>query len=104
MDIRKLNPAIRKILADRGIDTDRKAEEYLSPIPQSTYDPFLMKNMDEVCNRIEKAVKDRERICIYGDYDVDGVTSTVLLLEFLGYVTDNVTYYIPYPSSKRDGM
>lgn len=95
MDIRKLNPAIRKILADRGIDTDQKAEEYLSPIPQSTYDPFLMKNMDEVCNRIEKAVKDRERICIYGDYDVDGVTSTVLLLEFLGYVTDNVTYYIP---------
>ncbi|MGI6205591.1 MAG: single-stranded-DNA-specific exonuclease RecJ [Anaerovoracaceae bacterium] len=100
----KLNPIIKKILSDRGIVTREQIKEYLSPVPQSTYDPFLLKNMNEACDRIVKAVKDGERICIYGDYDVDGVTSVTLLSEILGSVTENLTYYIPSRFTEGYGL
>ncbi|MDD7408994.1 MAG: single-stranded-DNA-specific exonuclease RecJ [Anaerovoracaceae bacterium] len=91
----KLDPVIKKILIERGIDTPERVAEFFSPVPKSTYDPFLYKNMDAVCDRIIKAAEDKERICVYGDYDADGVTAVTLLMEILGCMTDNLTYYIP---------
>ena len=95
MRLEKLEPVIRKILKDRGIDSDEQIKEYLSPVPRLTYDPFLLKNMDPVCDRILKAADEGEKICIFGDYDADGVTSVALLTEYLGQLSTNVTYYIP---------
>ena len=71
--------------------------EFLSPSPRRTYDPFLLKNMEEGVSLIlEEAVKG-SRICIYGDYDADGITSTTLMLSILSHITDpgQVDYYIP---------
>ncbi len=96
-----LHPVIKEILKNRGIDTEEQIKEYLAPVPRLTYDPFLMKNMGDVCDRILQAVDGHEKICIYGDYDADGVTSVTLLMEFLGHMTDNLTYYIP--SRKEEG-
>ena len=96
-----LHPVLAEILKNRGIRTEEEIREYLAPVPKLTYDPFLMKNMDKVCDRILKAVDDDEKICIFGDYDADGVTSVVLLMEFLGQLTSNLMYYIP--SRKEEG-
>ena len=96
-----LHPVIRSILKQRGIDTEQKIEEYFSPLPKLTYDPFLLKNMDPVCDRILQAADSGEKICIYGDYDADGVTSVTLLMEYLSQLTTNLTYYIP--SRREEG-
>lgn len=90
-----LDPIIIEILKKRGIETKETAEEYFSPIPRLTFDPFLMKNMDAVCDRILEAIDRNEKICIYGDYDADGVTSVTLLTEFLGQMTSSLMFYIP---------
>lgn len=104
MNIQELNPIIKNILKDRGIDSEEKIREYFSPTPRLTYDPFLLKNMDAACSRLLKAIDGGERICIYGDYDCDGVTSVTLLMEFLGRLTDNITYYIPSRQDEGYGL
>lgn len=95
MKSEQLEPVIRTILKNRGIDTEESINEFFSPVPRLTYDPFLLKNMDSVCERILRAVDEKEKICIFGDYDADGVTAVTLLTEFLSQLTPNLTYYIP---------
>ena len=89
-----LQPRILEIIRSRGIG-DGELEEFLSPRPRLAYDPFLLANMREGVDLLLKAVDEGKRIVIYGDYDVDGITSTALLMKVIGYLTDNVTYYIP---------
>ncbi|MBQ9365562.1 MAG: single-stranded-DNA-specific exonuclease RecJ [Schwartzia sp.] len=88
---------IAGILLSRGIETAEEAERFLSPEKAPYYDPFLMKDMDVAVERIARAIERREKIVIYGDYDVDGITSTTLLIRFFGRLGmgDCVTYYIP---------
>ncbi len=92
-----LHPVLRRILEDRGICGEQAQQEYFSSRPRTTYDPFLLKGMEEACLLIEQTVKKGGRICIYGDYDADGVTSVVLLVQYLREVTnpDHISYYIP---------
>lgn len=89
-----LQPGILEIIRSRGIG-DGELEEFLSPRPRLAYDPFLLANMREGVDLLLRAVDEGKRIVIYGDYDVDGITSTALLMKVIGYLTDNVTYYIP---------
>ena len=70
---------IRKLLQLRGITSEEDIKEYLSPKPQRTYDPFLMKGMKEAVKRILYHAERGSRICIYGDYDCDGVTAVFLM-------------------------
>ena len=70
-------------------------EEFFSPRPRLAYDPFLLANMREGVDSLLKAVDDGKHIVIYGDYDVDGITSTALLMKVIGSLTPNVAYYIP---------
>lgn len=70
-------------------------EEFFSPKPRLAYDPFLLTNMREGVDSLLSAVDSGKRIVIYGDYDVDGITSTAVLMKVIGSLTDNVTYYIP---------
>ena len=89
-----LQPKILEIIRSRGIE-EGDIEEFLSPKPRLAYDPFLLANMREGVDLLLKAVDEGKRIVIYGDYDVDGITSTALLMKVIGSLTDNVTYYMP---------
>lgn len=86
---------ISEILRSRGITDQKDIEEFFSSKPQLAYDPFLLANMRAGVDLLLKAIDDHKRIVIYGDYDADGVTSTALLMKVIGYLTDDITYYIP---------
>ena len=91
----KLQPRILELLNKRGIRTEEEIKEFLSDKPQKTYDPFLLLNMEAGVDFILSSIEENERICIYGDYDADGITSTSVLMEVLSKLTKNLTYYIP---------
>lgn len=90
-----LDPLVKQILVNRGYDNDAKASNFLNPEFSNLYDPFLMKDMAKVVKRIEEAIARKENIWIYGDYDVDGITSISVLLKFFEIVDYPVNYYIP---------
>ncbi len=89
-----INKKILEIIESRGIGEEMR-EEFFSPKPKLAYDPFLLANMREGVDLLLNAVDSGKRIVIYGDYDVDGITSTALLMKVIGSLTDNITYYIP---------
>lgn len=82
------------LLCAREIDTPEKIERFLSEDAELS-DPLLIKDMDIACERIKKAVMSYEKICVYGDYDCDGVTATAILFSYFESVCANVMYYIP---------
>ena len=86
---------ISKILVQRGINTFDKAKKFFRPKLEDLYDPFLMKDMDIAVDRIQNAISKKEKILIYGDYDVDGVTSVALVYSYLVKNYSNVIKYIP---------
>lgn len=88
-------PILRQILFNRGIATSDEAEAFLRAEPNFDTDPFLMKDMRVAVDRIRAALADREPIAVYGDYDVDGVTATALLVQALRVLGGNVSEYIP---------
>ncbi|MFC2662272.1 MAG: single-stranded-DNA-specific exonuclease RecJ [Eubacterium sp.] len=91
----QLHPKLVELLNKRGIESEEDIQEFLSDSPQRTYDPFLLLNMREGVDLILSAVHESKKICIYGDYDADGVTSTVILTEVLSHLTDRLMHYIP---------
>lgn len=93
-DFRNIPDAIRGIIESRGIQKE-DYEEFFSPRPRLAYDPFLLANMREGTDLLLNAIDNGRRIVIYGDYDVDGITSTSLMMKVIGSLTDNVTFYIP---------
>lgn len=84
-----------KVLCHRGIKTVEEAKIFLNPDKQKFNDPFLMKGMIEAVKRIKLAISNQEKIIIYGDYDVDGMTATSLLVRALKKLTVQVDFYIP---------
>ncbi|MFB3147426.1 MAG: single-stranded-DNA-specific exonuclease RecJ [Thermodesulfobacteriota bacterium] len=91
----QISPITAQILVNRGIENETEANLFLNCTLFDLPSPYLMKGMDRAVERIKKALKNNERIAIYGDYDVDGVTSTALLYSFLKVLKANVTYYNP---------
>ncbi len=85
---------ILRIIKSRGIG-EEMTEEFFSPRPKLAYDPFLLSDMKAGVDLLLSAIDEGKRIVIYGDYDVDGITSTSLMMKVIGSLTDNVTYYIP---------
>lgn len=92
-----INPIIKKLLEKRGITEPADMAEFLSDKPQKTYDPFLLPDMEAGVDLILSEIKKKSKICIYGDYDADGITSSALMMGVLSYITDeeNLDYYIP---------
>lgn len=91
-----ISPVLANLLVQRGIDTVEKANRFFHPRLEELHDPFLMKDMDRAVERIERAVKNREKIMVYGDYDVDGTTAVALVYTFLRRLGhDNLRFYIP---------
>ena len=89
-----IHSKVLEIIESRGIG-EEMLEEFFSPKPRLAYDPFLLANMREGVDSLLKAVDEGRRIVIYGDYDVDGITSTALLMKVIGSLTPHVSYYIP---------
>ncbi len=90
-----LPPFLCMLLLARGIDSAGAASRFLSSSLAEIHDPFLLKDMDAAVERIRNALLNHERICVYGDYDVDGVTSVASLVGFLSAVGGDCFYYIP---------
>ncbi len=83
------------MLANRGVTDIEAADKFLYPKLEHLHDPYLMKDMQAAVERIRLAIERGERICIYGDYDVDGTTSTIILKKTLKLLGADVSYYIP---------
>ena len=94
---KKLNISsiLAQILIDRGINTEQQAKKYFNPKLDDLLDPFLMKDMDVAVNRLSEAIGNKERIMVYGDYDVDGCSAVALVYKFLLQYYSNIEYYIP---------
>lgn len=93
--ILKIPKTLASILVNRGISNELEAKDFFEPIASKILDPFLMHNMDKAANRIIDAINNDEKIWIHGDYDVDGTTSTAILLHFLRELGVKVDIYIP---------
>lgn len=90
-----ISPVLCQLLIQRGITTQEQAQRFFHPNLKDLHDPFLLPDMDKAVNRIEKALGNKQRILVYGDYDVDGTTSVALVYKFLRRFTTNLDYYIP---------
>lgn len=88
-------PAISELLIRRGVATTEEARKFFSPSISDLYDPFLMQDMDKAVNRLNRAMGSKERIMVYGDYDVDGTTAVALVYKYLQNYYSNIEYYIP---------
>ncbi|MBQ4262510.1 MAG: single-stranded-DNA-specific exonuclease RecJ [Ruminococcus sp.] len=98
-----LPPIIAMLLQIRGITSDVEIEDFLYN-DSVIADPMEIRDMDKAAARVRQAIDSGEAICVYGDYDADGVTSTALLYSYLETVGANVTYYIPSRESEGYGM
>ena len=87
--------AVMDILGRRGVSTPGQAEDFLAESPKCTYDPALMPDLQQAAEVLLAAAEAGKHICIYGDYDADGVTSTALLYSVLKKLTDRVSFYVP---------
>ena len=87
--------AISRLLVLRGIKSIEEADKFLNPSMSDLHDPFLMQDMDKAVDRLNKAIGAKEKIMIYGDYDVDGTTSVALVYRYLQNYYSNIEYYIP---------
>ena len=86
---------IADILVKRGVDTDEKAIKFFTSSIDDLFDPFLLRDMKKAAERIIQAINNNEKILVYGDYDVDGITSVSLLYMFCQNLGADVTFYIP---------
>jgi len=84
-----------EILKKRGISEESEILEFLSDKPERTYDPSLLLNLDAGVDLILSTIEKKKKICIYGDYDADGLTSISIMIQFLSNLTENLSYYIP---------
>ena len=90
-----ISKLVATILVNRGITNDDEIAIFLNPTRDNFYDPFLLPDMEKAIKRIRAAIDNQEKVIIYGDYDVDGITSITILKKFLeerGLIAD---YYIP---------
>ncbi len=90
-----IHPALCRLLVQRDVLTLEQARAYLRPSLDDLYDPFLMKDMDKAVQRLAEAIVGKEKILLYGDYDVDGTTAIALMYRFLEPLHPHLDYYVP---------
>ena len=90
-----MSPILAQLLIKRGITTESAAKRFFRPQLADLINPFLMKDMDVAVDRLNDAMGRKERILVYGDYDVDGCTAVALVYKFLQQFYSNIDYYIP---------
>jgi single-stranded-DNA-specific exonuclease len=92
----KISPVICNILVQRGIETFEQSKKYFRPELTDLHDPWLMKDMDKAVERIINAISNKEKILVFGDYDVDGTTSVACMYRFLKKIHPDLDFYIPH--------
>ena len=92
----KISPVICNILVQRGIETFEQSKKYFRPELTDLHDPWLMKDMDKAVERIIRAISNKEKILVFGDYDVDGTTSVACMYRFLIKIHAALDFYIPH--------
>ncbi|WP_152654731.1 single-stranded-DNA-specific exonuclease RecJ [Oceanobacillus sp. CFH 90083] len=90
-----MSPIVKDLFLQRGITTTEEAKQFMQPDLSNLADPFLLQGMDKAVKRIKEAAANQEKIVVYGDYDADGVSSTVVLLHALKKIGADCEYYIP---------
>jgi single-stranded-DNA-specific exonuclease len=90
-----IHPALISLLVQRGITTYDEARRFFRPAMEHLHDPFLMKDMDKAVERVMRAIRDQEKILVYGDYDVDGTTAVSLVYSFFREIGVEADYYVP---------
>ncbi len=100
----KISKLLAKILVSRGLREPLSVLKFLKPKLTDLHDPFLMKDMDKAVDRVLVAIDKKEKITVYGDYDVDGITSTAILYNFLSKLGGNIDCHIPDRSGEGYGL
>lgn len=100
----KVSPLIAALLVSRGHETEEKAYKFLNPQYSDLHDPYLLKDMEKAVERILKAVENQEKILIWGDYDVDGTTGTVVLRKALEILGAKTGYHVPHRFTEGYGI
>ena len=89
------SPAFLRLCLNRGLESVEQIKEAIDQTPQLYHNPFELYQMDVAVERLKAAVSNQERIVIYGDYDADGITSTLILYETIEQIGADVSYYLP---------
>jgi single-stranded-DNA-specific exonuclease len=100
----KTSPLLAQILLNRGISEQQDCMDFLRPSPKGLADPALMPNLKIAAERIAKAIRDKEKVVVYGDYDVDGITATAILWHAIRLLGGEVDYYIPHRIDEGYGL
>ena len=100
----KCHPITAALLLNRDIHSEKKATEFLNVSMNNLGSPFGLRDMQPAVERIYQAITGHENILLFGDYDVDGITSTAILLDFFGRIGANVTAYIPHRLKEGYGL
>ncbi|MBO4839521.1 MAG: single-stranded-DNA-specific exonuclease RecJ [Bacteroidaceae bacterium] len=99
-----INPVMGTLLVNRGIRTEEDARKFFRPQLTNLLDPFLFEDMQKAVDRLNEALGRKERILVYGDYDVDGCTAVALVYRFLQQYYSNIDYYIPSRNEEGYGV
>lgn len=99
-----ISKAVAQILINRGITDEEEGRRFLYGGAELLHDPFALKDMDKAVERIVRAIEQKRKITVYGDYDVDGITATALMMRVLGDLGAEVEYYIPERQSEGYGL
>ena len=99
-----INPVMGTLLVNRGIRTEDEARRFFRPQLTHLLDPFLFEDMQKAVDRLNEALGKKERILVYGDYDVDGCTAVALVYRFLQQYYSNIDYYIPSRNEEGYGV
>jgi single-stranded-DNA-specific exonuclease len=99
-----ISEMLARTLINRGLDNIEKVKRFMEAEINDMYDPFLLTDMEKAVDRVLLAMEENEKICIYGDYDVDGITSTALCVNILRKLEADVMYYIPVRAEEGYGL
>ncbi|NCW88741.1 MAG: single-stranded-DNA-specific exonuclease RecJ, partial [Chitinophagia bacterium] len=100
----KVHPVLCSLLVQRGITDFEEARSFFRPRLEDLHSPWLFKDMDKAVNRISQAIAQKEKVLIYGDYDVDGTTSVASMYLFLQKIHSQLAYYIPHRYKEGYGV
>ena len=103
-DSLNISAVLANLLIQRGVTNFFEAKAYFRPDLETIHDPYLMSDMAKAANRVIDAITNNEKICVYGDYDVDGTCSASLLYQFLKELGANVYVYIPKRLTEGYGL
>ena len=103
-DSLNISSVLAELLIQRGVTNFFEAKKYFRPDLDALHDPYLMSDMEKAASRVIEAITNNEKICVYGDYDVDGTCSASLMYQFLKELEGNVSFYIPQRLTEGYGL